>query len=288
MISNVLKSFFRKYSLPISLSLGLFVAEAYAQDNRYQAQPIFNRYAKTASEIYAQFTAKYFEGVELQEGDDFDGWTLMADATFPFLGNMQIHALVPFYTEGEIRLDITGEKTDVDGNGGVFEFATLSFEHQLIDESDHGFNLAYYIGFGGRTDRLETDFGDVINHRGKVVPGGVRYDQRFPGSRMRLLGNLGARYYYDTDDLNPASEADDTFWIYELNGAAVFGPFGGFAFPAAELLINGIDGDYLSVSLLPELILSASAHLELKLAGVIGLTDDGEDYGARFQLTGRF
>ena len=105
---------------------------------------------------------------------------------------------------------------------------------------------------------------------------------------MRLLANLGARYYYDTDDLNPASEDNDTFWMYEFNSAAVFGPFAGFAFPALEIIFNGIDGDYNHVSLLPQLILSANRHHELKVAGLVGLTDDGEDYGARFQLTGRF
>ena len=261
-------------------------AGASSEDERFQLRPIVTRYAKTASKIFGDITFKYFTEQELQEADDFDGWGLNIDLTIPFRHNMQLYLLLPIYTDGDADVIETGEKTDIDGYGGTFDFGTLFFEHQVMQQSDWDLNLGYYFGLGHRTDELDTDSSDRYNHRGRNVHLGLRADRYFSARDMRLLGNLGARYYYDTDDLNP--QGDDAFWLFEVNTAVVFKPWLGRIYPAAELIYHTIDLEFNQLSLMPELIVPATSFLELKVGGVIPLTSDGEQWGARFQLTGRF
>jgi hypothetical protein len=268
------------------LHLTLFCASAQAQTDGFERRPIVTRYAKTASSVQVDVTGRYFTQVQMQEADHFDGWGVDLDFTVPFHRTMQFRLLLPIYTDGDAREKETHEDIDIHGYGGVFDFATLFFEQQILAESHAGYNLGYYLGFGYRTDRLKTNIGDYYNHRGRNALAGVRADHWFQGPDIHVLGKLGARYYFDSDDLNPVG--GDEFWLFEGDAAAVFKPWYGRIYPAVELLYRGIETDYVELSLVPELILAASASVDVKVGGLVGLTNDGEQWGARLQLSGRF
>lgn len=270
----------------VSWPLVFWPSGGLAAEANYYPQPIFNRYARTSSKITVDATARYFEDVELQEADSFDGWGLDLDITFPFFETMQLYFVIPFYTDGEAETIEDGEDIDIDGYGGVFDFASIIFEHQVLAESKRGFNFAYYLGAGNRLGGLDTSINDTYNHRGKVMHLGVRADRLWRDKQIQLIGKLGARYYWDTDDLNP--NGGDTFWRVEAEGAAIFKPWAGFIYPAVELLYRSIKADYIELPVAPQLIFAVHPAVEIKVGGVFGLTDDGEQLGARFRLTGRF
>jgi len=258
----------------------------------YQLQPIATRSAQTLSEITLNGTYTHFKDVTLQEADDFDGWSVDVDLTIPFKDRFQLWLFLPLRTEGDARLTDPGsvdrgERIDIEGNGGVYGFPSVVFEHQLRFEDSSDYNLAYYLGYGQVLDPLDTTAvsGDKYNHRGKMLSAGVKLGGHRWNDSIRLIGNFGLRYYFDTDDLSPAG---DVFTYADFKGAAIFKPWGQRLFPVLELTYLGNFGDYNAPTLMPELIYAFNSNWEAKAGVPIGLGGDGNQFGASAQLTYRF
>ena len=178
----------------------------------------------------------------------------------------------------------------MEGNGGVFGFITLVFEHQLFGEQDKGYNLSYYVGGGAVGDELETTLlrpgegTDSINHNGTVWMLGVKADtERWD---TRLLGNLGIRGYARSDDLNPGG--NDQMYLLDLKGAAIFAPWGKYVHPVLELTYLGDLSDVNQFTLLPELLIPVNPHLEIKAGVAIGLGGNGSEIGGQAEASIRF
>ena len=277
--------------LTVGATVGLLLAagpfEASAGD--YQLLPIETRPAQTLSGITLDSSFRYFTDMTLDEADNFDGWTVDFDLTMPFMDRFQLRVFLPAYTRGDAKLrqDVLfqekGESLDIHGAGGVWDFPSIEFEHQLMFERDRGFNLGYYAGAGRIIKPLTTDLkdGDKYNHRGTVGMAGIKIDGGAWNDQVRLLGNFGFRYYWDTDDLNP--EGKSAFGTADLKGAAVFQPWGRI-YPVLELTYLGNLSDVNITTLAPELIFPFNKHLELKASVPIGLGGDGNQLGFTAQV----
>lgn len=283
-----------------ALCLGLMVAGrpdfVPAQtEGEYQAQPIFSRYGATQSNwVTLNTTARLFSDVQLQEVDRFDGWSLDADLTVrvPWTERWQARLYWPFYTEGSARvtkpgLPETGRRIDIHGSAGLFDFANVQLECQLLRESEHGFNLGLHGGYGWHTEVLWTSTlgGDRYNDQGNVGLGGLRADWRV-GPHWRFLAGAGGRYYWVSDDLNPVG--GDQFWFMDASVAAVYHPWKAPVYPVAELVYQGDLSQFNSLLFVPEILFAPGFHLEFKAGATIGLTGDGEGLGGRLQATVRF
>jgi hypothetical protein len=277
--------------LTVRAVAGLLLAagsvEAWAED--YQLLPIETRPAQTLSGITLDSSFRYFTDMTLDEADNFDGWTVDFDLTVPFMDRFQLRVFLPAYTRGDAKLrqDVLfqdkGESLDIHGAGGIWDFPSVELEHQLMFERDRGFNLGYYLGAGRIIKPLDTDLidGDKYNHRGTVGMGGIKADGGAWNDQVRLLGNFGFRYYWDTDDLNP--EGKSAFGTADLKGAAVFKPWGRI-YPVLELTYLGNFSDVNITTLMPEIIFPLNQNLELKAAVPIGLGGDGNQLGLTAQL----
>ncbi len=259
-------------------------------------QPISTRFAQTQDAISIEVGASSFSDIELEEADSFDGWTAGAEVVVPFafmsdrLENMQVRLLIPFYTDGDATitdpaLPDVGQDIDIDGNGGLYDFATAQFEHQLFTLEDDGFNAAYYVGWGKVLESLDTTTSDkdLYNHSGKVTVAGIKYDRPVSifGNESQLLLNAGVRHYYDTDDLHPDDE--DSFTWADLRTAIVFESIGEYIVPVLELTFLG-DSDYSDLKLQPQVIIPFNDNFSVKLGGYVGLTSDGSDNGGAASL----
>jgi hypothetical protein len=285
----------------IVLSVGFIACGAntgFAQmEGEYQLQPIFTRYAETVRKITFNANARIFNHVALQEADHFDGWGVDADLTvpIPYTKHFQVRLSWPFYTEGEARVrekgrPDTGQRIDIYGYGGTFDFPNAQIEYQFLTEEEKGFNVAAYGGIGERQRKLWTTTfdDDIYNHAGQVALFGLKADWRH-GEKWRFVANAGARYYFKSDDLNPSGPtSSDKFWLGDISFAAIYHPWQFPIYPVGELVYQGNFGDYHSVLAVPEVIWAACRNFELKAGAPIGLTSDGESFGGRFQATLRF
>lgn len=256
-------------------------------------QPINTRFAQTQDAISIEAIASTFTDIELEEADEFDGWTAAAEVVIPlkFLSdrasNMQVRIFLPAYTDGDARTtdpalpEPVGTKIDIDGNGGLYDYMTGQFEHQLFNLKDDGFNGAYTVGWGKVYESLDTTTSDkdLYNHSGKVVLAGLKYDRPVDifGNDSQLLLNCGIRSYYDTDDLHPDDE--DEFTWADLKAAVVFEQIGDYIVPVLELTYLGGFGDYDELLLKPEVIVPVCDNASIKLGGIISLSDDGNQGG---------
>ena len=270
----------------ITATLALSSLTAHAVNSTLQ--PISTRYAQTQDAISIEVGATTFSDIELEEADGFDGWSAGAEVVVPLKvvsERMQVRLLIPFYTDGDAtitdpELPDVGEDIDIDGNGGLYDFAIAQFEHQLFTLKDDDFNAAYYAGWGKVIESLDTTTSDkdLYNHSGKVTVGGIKYDHPVSllGSESQLLLNAGFRYYYETDDLHPDDE-DDFIWA-DLRGAIVFESIGELIVPVLELSFLG-DSDYSDLQLQPQVIIPFNDNVSIKLGGYVGLLSDGSDGG---------
>ena len=64
-------------------------------------EPIFARYARIYKAPTLDFRVEYFRDKPMEEMDDFDGYSLFLDFTFPINEMSQIELLDPFYAKGE-------------------------------------------------------------------------------------------------------------------------------------------------------------------------------------------
>ena len=233
-----------------------------------------------------------FTDVELDEADQFDGYTATAEATIPFADRFRLRIAYPFKTDGDATIKddqpaFPGQSIDIEGNGGVYDFLTFTFEHQLSFAEEKGYDLGWYLGGGTKADRLETTkydpwdrTYDVFNHTGNLIHGGVRYDRRHGFGEV--LANLGARYYFDSDDIYPGGNKDG-FLALDLRAAVLFSPWHQL-YPVIELTYLGDLSDLNQLSLIPQLLLSLGNHLELKAGAVVGLGGTGNQLGGLAQM----
>lgn len=264
-------------------------------EGEYQIQPLMTRYAETAKKVTFDATARIFRHVQFQEADRFDGWTVDMDLTVPIPGTerFQVRLYWPAYTEGRARLIKPGQpdqfrRINVDGYTGLFDFASAQLEYQMVTEKDRGYNFALYGGAGTHTRVLWTSTlsRDRYNDQGNVGFGGLKLDWRH-GDSLRFAANLGGRYYWVSDDLNP-TQGSDGFWLCDASAAAIFHPWKAPIYPAAELVYQGEFNKYNSLLFVPEVIVGINSHLELKAGASIGIIRDGENIGGRVQVTARF
>lgn len=277
-----------------ALAAALFLAPLAASAQNSTLQPINTRFAQTQSKISVELSAGYFTDLELEEADGFDGWTAALEIVVPLKiisERMQLRLSVPFYTDGDATitdpaLPDVGDDIDIDGDGGVYDFVTLEFEHQLFTQERFGFNAAYTIGFGEVRESLDTTTSDkdLYNHEGKVTLGGIKFDRPVTifDNKSQLLINAGFRYYYETDDLHP-DDRDDWTWA-DLKGAIVFEQWG-YVVPVVELTYLGDFGHYNEILLHPEVIVPFNDHVSIKIGGIISLSADGNQGGAAASLS---
>jgi hypothetical protein len=201
---------------------------------------------------------------------------------------MQLRFILPHYTDDDATSSKAGvpeygESIDIDGNGGAYEFATLQFEHQILNLKDDNLNAAYVLGFGNRTKALDTTLSsnDSFNHRGRVIVGGIKLDRPIFDGKAHWLANTGFRHYFDTDDLHPADKVDFTF--ADLKTAVVFAPVCKYFVPVLELTYLG-DFDYNAIAIHPEVIIPFNENVSIKLGGTVGLSNDGNQGGGAASL----
>ena len=78
---------------------GLFSTSLAAVAQNSTLQPIYTNFAKTQTQISVDLSASSFSNVELDEADDFDGYTTAIEFTVPFAVDKQFRFSVPFYTK---------------------------------------------------------------------------------------------------------------------------------------------------------------------------------------------
>ena len=271
------------------------------EEPSFQLQPIITRHARTSEKITLSTTIRGSRDVELQEAENLDSWGVDAELVFPFLKRFQLRLNVPLYTNGHARLlstPVTGntgrvtvqkvENIRMHGKGGVFDFPSLQLEGQFLTQEQHGLNMSATIGIAKMLDWLKTNSVGRYNHAGEYYIGQLRADREM-NDWLTLVGHLGVRHYYISDDLNPAGQSDgDVFTHYEAFMAGVFDPWKANIFPVLEIAFTGDLHKYNSVLVVPEVIWAVNTHLELKAGVTLGLPDDGERIGFRVQGVLRF
>ena len=272
----------------------LLMAGGLVQAGNRTPEPILTLSPEIGDDIEIKFSYESFNGVELDEVEDFDGWTAMAETSMPFMDKFRLRISYPFKTKGEATVKkehsaMPGQNIDVDGNGGVFDFLTFTFEHQLSKLEDDGYGLGYYIGGGSVPAPLDTTLArpgigfDAINHNGTVFFAGVKMDRQH--SFGHGIVNFGLRYYGASDDLNPGN--NDQFIVADLKAAMMFNPWGS-VLPVVELTYLGDFSGMNQLTLHPELVFSIGNSVDLKAGASVGLGGNGSDFGGRAQAVFKF
>ncbi len=90
----------------VLIALGVAGAASAQVEGEYQIQPIFTRYAETVKKITFNSSLSLFHDVQLQEADEFNGWSVDADLTIPipYTKTFQLRLEWPFYTDGRARV----------------------------------------------------------------------------------------------------------------------------------------------------------------------------------------
>jgi hypothetical protein len=270
-------------------------AEALPAEADYELQPIFTHYAKTLSKVTFRSTISWFNGVELQEANHFNGATVGAELVVPFLKRFELILAGPIYTWGRADLIQPGHPTiDLWGWSGTFQFPNAQLQWQFLSEEESGINMAVHGGYGIIIGKLHTttdDYfhvgaSDIYNHGGEQVIGGVRLDGKV-NDWLTLIGDLNATYYIMSDDLHPDG-GGDSWTLGTFSGAGVFHPWEARIYPTLELVYNTDFSHYNAVTLTPEVIVPVCRNFECKVGFSFGLTGDGEKYGATFEGVFRF
>lgn len=261
-----------------------------------RVEPIFARYARIYHAPTLDFRVEYFRDKPMEELDDFNGYTATLDFTYPVNDVSQIELLLPLYTNGKGDYNKPGEpfdgrSLDVEGNGGVRDFASLIYERRIPWlERKLGVNIAWLAGIGKRLDTLDAERNgelvDKFNHQGENHQFGLKVDTDISSGAMTLFGNLRYVIFEDTDDINLTGD-DVDFEVLYATGAIMFNQYGRLT-PALEALLEHDFEDFTSFSLSPEIIYTMSDGLDIKFGAPFSLTSDGQDYAAQLELTYRF
>lgn len=236
-----------------------------AQQNLYELQPLYSLNARNVQRITFNLNYDNFKDVHLEEANRFDGYTAMAEIIVPFGANKAWEARLeyPFKTEGEARVISTGEAVDIEGNAGVYDFATLVVQREISKAEACPVNSSIYFGAGTRPARLETDIVDeVYNHTGRVARLGLNVDNARADRDLRLQSTIDFRYYFDSDDLNPSDDGDN-FYLVDLSGGMVYNS-NFFIKPALEVLYSTDFNERQIVQVVPEIIIPLGDMVEIK------------------------
>ncbi len=241
-----------------------------AQQNLYELEPIYTLNARNAQRVTLNLTYDDFRNVRMEEAKEFDGYTTTAEIIVPFGANngWEVRLEVPFYTEGEAWSIDTQQSIDIDGPGGVFDFASLVLQKELTNSAKSPVNSSIYFGYGYRTRYLETSINDRYNHTGQMARLGFNIDNARPDRDLRLQASLDARHYYDTDDLNPSDDGV-VFVMVNLSGAVVYNA-DGFIKPAFELLYSTDFNERQIIQAVPEVIIPLGDMVEIKAGYAFG------------------
>lgn len=257
-----------------------------------QIQPLFSRYAQTTQKWTLRGSYRSFEDAALQEIDSFDGSSYDVELTAPLSERWQMRLYYPIYTDGDAKSIENGHDVDVNGDGGTLDFPSVIFDYQFKQaESAGDWNMAVFFGAGTALDYLEgedqvTGSIDRINHRGSAALFGFKADRQLDHC-WTLIGNLGGRYYWESDDIHPY-DGSDQFFLLDASAAVVYAPRDAWVFPMLELVYQGSFSDYNSLQIVPQLILPLGEHLDINAGISLGILDDGPDTDARVQMTLRF
>lgn len=276
----------RRFTAAVLLMLLMGAARAAEVDDRELLRPLYARPATTTTSFNMDAYVSYVDGLALQEAKDFKGWTAGVDLTAPLNRTMQLRFHLPVRTEGEAVLVSNGGKIDIDGWSGIYDYATLFFEHQLTGRDGGPNRFAWYLGAGWRTGVLETGTPDKYNHQGRSLHLGGRFERRLGGGGSLLL-DAEYRSYEMSDDLNPASLSDDRFNFLRITGSWIGASRGVFT-PALELTADAVLTGYFAAAVVPEVFLSAGNRLVLKLGVPVGVSSDAPDWGSQVRATFRF
>ena len=265
-----------------------------------EIQPLFSRYAKTVTRWTLRGGARFFKDVELQEADEFDGTSLDIELTAPLSERFQFRFHYPFYTDGEARITESnngagnGKKVDINGNGGTLDFPCAIIDYQFVQAAAPGeFNMAIFAGAGYVMDPLDVEdketgeLLDFYNHRGAVFLFGLKLDQQI-NSCWSVVTNLGGRYYWDSDDLNPNNQDDDKFWLLDASGSLIYTPQDAWLYPVLEIVYQGEFDNYNNLQVVPQIIIPVCSHFDLNLGVSIGILDDGPSLEGHAQMTLRY
>jgi hypothetical protein len=257
-----------------------------------EIQPLFSRYAQTVKSWTLRAGYRDFRDVELQEADSFDGSTQDFEIIVPLNDRLQVRFYYPYSTDGDAKELNSGDDLDIDGDGGVLDFPSLIVDYQFRQASSVGeYNLAAYVGAGNVRENLEarnkkTGEIDRYNHRGSVLLFGLKADKQL-NDCWTFVGNVGGRYYWDSDDLHP-NGGSDQFFLLDLSSAWIYAPANAWIYPAIEAVYQGDVSDYNSLQVVPQVIIPMGSHVDLNAGVSVGLLDDGPSTEARLQLNMRF
>lgn len=258
--------------------------------------PMETRSAIPVSGPMISANAASFTGMELDEVEDFDGWTGGVGVALPVFETSQLTLNAPLYTDGDGKATAEpgnesygpvppGDYPDVDveGDGGVWDYTTLEFQSQIWDETDHSYVLGWYAGFGQALEYLEAKANgrsyDQYNHKGDVYLFGLLAEG--DSSWGRWYSNAGVRAYDKSDDLNPAGE--DDFEVADLRFANRFAPLAANLYPVLELTYLGDFSDVNQTALLPELLYAPNDTWNFKTGLTFG-TGEGNEFGGQAEI----
>ncbi len=270
----------------------IIVPESVPECSTREIQPLFSRYAQTAKSWTLRAGYRDFKDVELQEADSFEGTTMDFEIIIPLNERWQVRFYYPYSTEGDAEAIDSGADLDIDGDGGALDFPSLVVDYQFKQAEAVGeYKLAAYLGVGNVRESIDstdktTGRIDRFNHRGSVLLFGMKADKQL-NNCWTVVGNVGGRYYWDSDDMNP-SGGSDKFFLFDASAAWIYAPENSWAYPAIEAVYQGDVSDYNSLLIVPQVIIPVGFHADLNGGVSVGLLDDGPSTEARVQLDVRF
>ena len=255
-------------------------------------QPLFSRYAQTAKQWTLRASYRSFRDMELQEDDSFDGALVDMELIVPLSESWQMRLYLPIHTQGDARIVESGDPVDIEGNGGLLDFPSLTVDYQFKHaQSPSDYNMSAYFGLAYRLRYLEetnkvTGAVGRINHQGASASFGVNMDRQL-AQDWTMIGNLGGRYYWQSDDIHP-NDGSDIFFLLNASLAFIYAPENAWVYPVVEIFYEGSFSAYNSIHVVPQVVVPIGDHVEVNAGVSLGLLDDGPSTDARVQMTLRF
>jgi len=273
-------------------SKGVIIAPPVAPCSDHVIQPLFSRYAQTATQWTLRAGYRSFKDMELQEQDGVDGSTYDLELIMPITDRLQARLYLPFSTNADGKDVVSGDKVDIDGDGGLLDFPSLILDYQFKKSTGPGdYNLAAYAGIGYVFNHLEaknkrTGEIDRLNHRGSAILFGLKADKQLNNCWI-FIGNVGGRYYWESDDIHP-NGGSDKFFLLDASAAWIYAPSQAWIYPGVELVYQGDLSDYNSLQVVPQVTVPIGSNFDINAGVSIGVLDDGPSTEARLQMNLRF